>query len=1652
MGVSRALRALRVWRQLTDELRLIMAIPEKRTLGSWARWLGVLLIVSCGVVVIPRDKLLRAAAVIVRVLADGCEFHEYRSLCGLLEHFRAVNLQGRNVMHGLYAPHGPEGASREGPNGRVRCDALMIKQLRRWLHLIAQCAGVSAKVAVSRERLEPPRTRLQIIGDTDACHGDEPISGLGGTCHGLYWYLPVPAIDEDIVYTAFLELLGVAVLIVMLDAVLGEEALAAATIVIRTDALTAALALPAESLHSPPLVAVYQALRETAAWRRLSPHLKLAHLYGDGNILSDAVSRAKWAEFHRCCSFLGISPTWCELTPAAHELYRVGVEAIRSRRASQNPSLRPPNADGAAGPGLGTAASAPVDLSAYVGAGFKTPPPSPNYSPPQSSDDESPPPAPPPPAAPRGPVVRRTCRMRTGLRYDAGGALLGSGAGPSAAAPPSFYSVPAWLESTSVEDIINESPVGEEEKAALQRALEESMAPREVQDTLNFVEAMEQAKANSLLPAFLDVRGPSRRDPPAPEAPVPMDGVVLAGQAAAAQAVQERQGDKAVPGGDSYQNASSAPALFVIVGRGIAYGTWGAPDRVRDIARGSICKRAINMRHAMRITKELDCVVSCLGPREFTIADDANFHPCQQSTRGADGERCLPCGAILEGTPPPASCPRCGNAVARSTPSSPHSSELVLSDPGAGSESDGEPQSAGSRDEVLPLGQQGRVGDAARAFCRRAAESRSSEAAICLKRCAARQGCKLLAAADSIFCNSSYCGRVPSDDCVVQLTDREFQDLYGRHRSEGEASYQARATIDPLDVQRLEAYNRAVSQSTPTAVPIPAVGPSPCEQAHGAGWDPTTHWTSQGGHCGQSCPCCRYQVEGPGGFGVCGHCEACALPRSACPPVLGPNAAVPTPRGADFCLRRAALWRGEILGTNSLGPPAAPPGVDPRPRVLSTLDLDVNASRQRAAPGAATQAEPPSVRPETVDPEQLEGRAAAERDARGRRGDKAAPGGYSYEYDVVANPEGGFFRAKLGASALARASSTSATIAPPPPLRRSAAVSPGGAMRGRITGEAARPGEAHARRRLIGGLAMLPAPPAAAARADSALARASQEAAMQRAKELGSGGGAMAFDLPEARLEEIAAAMDEGVRYGVNSNTASFDERAWDFWEIVCAAHNTSPLRTPAEALQRPERTAHLLAALMMYASAVCTPRTAGRTSIKPRSALAYPLAIVRVFGRWGTPMPSYKVLKSALAYLSRLYLAHHGPYSLMATRAEPMKYDMVLAMFAIEDGASMGSSELWRHDDHDTFMFRRLICVLWVTAFRLAEIVCHTSGEIMFLLLLSLTWSIGGVVVTHPSPAALRALRPGVDYARLAPPRSKPDQWGEIHCPHPITLTFYDEPGNAAAALRDIEIRICEANLDRATTPLFHDANGQPYSHGRLERMLRRALTHLYGASVASLFTFHSFRSGLATALHAAGVPGDQIMLVCRWMCAASLMVYRRRGTDEHEMLTRKAMRARVDTIQSGNVVSVVGDQRYAELVEAHSGARSRECQKEYEDAVREAVEAATDGRHLPAGPPAKTERAAARPRAQAAATEAPGAVTLKAATALEPGDAVVIRRAAWPAHACRELGGSGWAATVISLSATTARVRFTEHKAADGRPYEDVRVAQTFVARRAD
>ena len=91
----------------------------------------------------------------------------------------------------------------------------------------------------------------------------------------------------------------------------------------------------------------------------------------------------------------------------------------------------------------------------------------------------------------------------------------------------------------------------------------------------------------------------------------------------------------------------------------------------------------------------------------------------------------------------------------------------------------------------------------------------------------------------------------------------------------------------------------------------------------------------------------------------------------------------------------------------------------------------------------------------------------------------------------------------------------------------------------------------------------------------------------------------------------VAESIDETVFFGINANTLSMDVRAWDMWEHVCRTQGTSPLRTAAEAREFPERNARLLACLLLHAFASGRPRDRSRLFIKPRSALAYPLAIV---------------------------------------------------------------------------------------------------------------------------------------------------------------------------------------------------------------------------------------------------------------------------------------------------------------------------------------------------------------------------------------------------------------------------------------------------------
>ena len=119
VGVKRALALLSTWRKLTLGVRLIMAIPEKRNLGTSLLWLGVLFLAGLGLVIIPRNKRVRAARAAQQAVQGELDFGAYRALIGLLEHIRGVTNMQRAIMHGLYDPHKLEAKEAAGPSMAV---------------------------------------------------------------------------------------------------------------------------------------------------------------------------------------------------------------------------------------------------------------------------------------------------------------------------------------------------------------------------------------------------------------------------------------------------------------------------------------------------------------------------------------------------------------------------------------------------------------------------------------------------------------------------------------------------------------------------------------------------------------------------------------------------------------------------------------------------------------------------------------------------------------------------------------------------------------------------------------------------------------------------------------------------------------------------------------------------------------------------------------------------------------------------------------------------------------------------------------------------------------------------------------------------------------------------------------------------------------------------------------------------------------------------------------------------------------------------------------------------------------------------------------------------------------------------------------------
>ena len=486
--------------------------------------------------------------------------------------------------------------------------------------------------------------------------------------------------------------------------------------------------------------------------------------------------------------------------------------------------------------------------------------------------------------------------------------------------------------------------------------------------------------------------------------------------------------------------------------------------------------------------------------------------------------------------------------------------------------------------------------------------------------------------------------------------------------------------------------------------------------------------------------------------------------------------------------------------------------------------------------------------------------------------------------------------------------------------------------------------------------------------------------------------------------------------YGASHNTQAINETAWQHWLAFATTIGFEPVFTTEQVRDHQTHIGTLLATFLLFVYPKMKGKN-GRQWAKPRSAFAYVLAIIRIFREWKLVLPSAKVVKGELHGLLRSFVQVHGVAALMPRRREPFTFLMISTMQNVKS-ARLGARS-YVDNSSIGLALRGILAVGWRTGHRLAEFVRHPSGELCYLTRGSVSYVIGGVVVGDPTRAQLQQMQPG-DAILIEPPRSKTDQFGEIHCPFPSTVPFRLDPNSAGYILRQQDLDAPCRGTARVDRPLFADDNGQPFTHAVMDTLLQHLLHHCFGAGFKLRYSWHSMRVGLATALKAANVPDDVIQMICRWTNPESLRAYARHGQSLHINSVDQAEHAIIDTIQMANVPKVCNTEGNAAVHLA------------FAPTVSARVQAILDA----------ADEADARPALDAPAPD-PSPFVAHACV----GRRALVPAAVYPSYACGENEGRGWTTLITRCARGACTVRFLE--AADGRgvPYEDVQLQLTIL-----
>ena len=310
VGVASALRLIAAWAQINEEIKLLMA-ADKRQLGAHVEWIGILMLLGIGLVVVPKSKLLRARDGIKKALAGTAEFGDYRSLIGLLEHLRHVAHRTADTVNALYRPHGKGGAWETGPSTIVEIDSAMRAALELWDQIIMMCGGALVSIVIVTTGAERLRKAASFFaGSADAAADGKGSPGIGGYLHGFVWRVGLNPKVLALMHITGWEYLASAVNAYVADRLAGPDV----TLWLRGDAVLIPYALTTQKSKSRDVQFILKQQLDDPHFEGIARRLVIDALSGDGNVPADLSSRALWDAFKTMAGYMGVRPYTLDLT------------------------------------------------------------------------------------------------------------------------------------------------------------------------------------------------------------------------------------------------------------------------------------------------------------------------------------------------------------------------------------------------------------------------------------------------------------------------------------------------------------------------------------------------------------------------------------------------------------------------------------------------------------------------------------------------------------------------------------------------------------------------------------------------------------------------------------------------------------------------------------------------------------------------------------------------------------------------------------------------------------------------------------------------------------------------------------------------------------------------------------------------------------------------------------------------------------------------------------------------------------------------------------------------------------------------------------------------------------------------------------------